>query len=163
MSIPIYKMKVPKGIKVRIENAQYFLWCADALPPPTRNAAHILLLLIGWENVIIAQDELDAWIAKKKVDPKLYTDHTYKFTKAGSITHIILGQNGTESKTVTYSSPGELKKLREYCQYGFGSDSKSVAESFGSTWHADIFRNRLISKIQWTGALVSAIENLHEK
>lgn len=156
-------MKVPSRIKERIKNAHYFLECADKLPPPTRNAAHILLLLIGWENIVIARDELHAWVDKKKVDRKLYRDHEHKFKDAGSVDHIILGSKGSKTKTVTYSSPAELKKLREYCQYGFVSDSKNLAESFGSTWHADTFRNRLIGKIQWTGTLVSAIESLPEK
>ncbi len=156
-------MKIPKRIKERIKNAEYFLECADKFPPPTRNAAHILLLLIGWENIVIARDELHSWVDKKKTNPKLYRDHEHKFKDAGSIDHIILGSKESKTKTVAYSSPAKLKKLREYCQYGFASDSKNLDESFDNMWDADTFRNRLIGKIQWTGALISAIEALPEK
>lgn len=151
---------VPIPIKERISNAHYYLECADKFPPPTKNAAHILLLLASWENIIIADEELSAWIDKKKVDPKLYRDHVHKFRKAPSIQHIILGSRDIPAKTIEYSSPKDINKLREYCQYGFVSGSKSVSKFFGRTWNTDDFRNKLINKIQWTGALVSAIEAL---
>jgi hypothetical protein len=154
---------IPKPIKERVSNALYFLRCADKLSASTDKAAHILMLLIGWENVVIADEELSAWIDKKKVDPKVYRDHAYKFKKASGVLHVILGARGAKAKTIEYSSPALLKKLREYCQYGIASESKDVSKSFSRMWYADEFRNKLINKINWTSALISAIEHLPDE
>lgn len=104
---------VPRGIKRRIENAEYYLLCADRFPPPSNNAAHILMLIIASENISLAREELHKWIDKMPVDPKWYRNHEQKLVDAGTIDHVILDPKPT--RTVTYSTPSELKKLREYC------------------------------------------------
>ena len=152
---------IPNSIKESISNAKYYLEAADKHPAPTKDAVHILLLLIGWENIVIADEELGAWAKEEDVDKKIYKNHARKFRKMPEVTRIILGQTGTKTKEVRFSSGKDFQELRIACQYGSNTETKEVRELFKSGWHLDSLRNRLIIKIRWIERLVSAYEKLN--
>jgi hypothetical protein len=148
---------IPDSAKDHISNARYYLEAANKLPPPTKDAAHILLLLISWENIVIADKELSAWATDKAIDPKIRKDHETKFKDAPEILRVIVGAPGahTPARKIRFSSGKELTDLRLACQYGSTTESKAVREIFKTGWHADDFRRQLEAKIKW-------VEMLHE-
>lgn len=55
---------VPKQVEVLLSKAQCCLTRADEFLAVRNNAAHMLLLLTGWEHVVLAGKELDTWAAE---------------------------------------------------------------------------------------------------
>lgn len=89
--------KVPGNVRQFISNAKYYLEAAGKIPQPTQDAAHILLLIIGWENLVRADKELEAWAQKKQIDPKIIRDHAAKLGEVGEhnyISRVIVGPPG---------------------------------------------------------------------
>lgn len=151
---------IPESIKDHISNAKYYLKAADQHPSPTQAAAHIQLLLVAWENIVIADAELTAWVDEDSVDEKIYKDHARKFKDAPKITRIILGPRGVEPREIEFSTGKEFSDLRMACQYGSNTESKDVNEIFKTGWHVDGFRNALIERIEWTEKMVEIYEGL---
>lgn len=153
---------IPNSIKEHISNAKYYLEAADKHPAPTKDAVHILLLLIGWENIVIADEELGAWAKEEDVDKKIYKSHARKFIKMPEVTRIILDSTGTKTREFRFSSGKDFEELRMACQYGSNTETE-VRELFKTGWHLDRLRNGLISKIGWIKVLVSAYEGLNRR
>jgi hypothetical protein len=151
---------IPASVKEHISNARYYLEAADKFPPPTRNAVHILLLLIAHENIEQAKEELSSWAQKTSPNEKLYKSHAYKFKKVRPIQQIILGERGTTPKTNTYSSVADFQRVLSICRYGPKTGSKSLELIFCRGWFTDEFRNSLISKIKWEEMMVGIYEKL---
>lgn len=151
---------IPTSVKDHISNARYYLEAADKFRPPTRNAAHILLLLIAHENIEIAKEELISWAQKTTPNKELYKSHAYKFKKARPITQIISGQKGVPPKTCTYSTGADFAKLLLICRYGFKTGSKALKLIFNRGWHTDSFRNSLIGNIKWEEMMIGIYESL---
>lgn len=141
---------IPESIKDYISNAKYYLGAARELPFHTHNAARILLLLVAWENIVIADKELDSWAFKTPANDKLYKDHLFKFTDAPEIYRVVLGKKGTKAQEKKFSTAKDLTDLRIACQYGTNTESKNVAEIFRTGWIPDDFERKLESKIKWT-------------
>ncbi|OGK41580.1 hypothetical protein A3A74_08155 [Candidatus Roizmanbacteria bacterium RIFCSPLOWO2_01_FULL_35_13] len=154
--------KMPNSIGEHILNAEYYLEAAGKHLPPTKDAVHILLLLIGWENLVIADEELKAWVKKEDVDEKVYRSHVRKFRDVPEVTRVIIGPTG-KAKEVRFSSSRDFEELRMACQYGSNTESKNVKELFKSGWHLDRLRNGLISKIGWMKVIISAYEELEKE
>lgn len=64
---------IPDSVKAHISNARYYLEAADKHPAPTKDAVHTLLLLVAWENIVIADTELSAWANEADVDERIST------------------------------------------------------------------------------------------
>jgi len=77
--------KVPKAIYDHVSNAKLYFEAAQKFPPPTNFAVQILLLLVSWENIVIADKKLDAWAQRSAIDEKLLKDHREKFKGAPGI------------------------------------------------------------------------------
>jgi len=154
---------IPNSIKERISHAKYYLEAADKHPAPTKDAVHILLLLIGWENIAIADEELGAWAKEEDVDKQIYKSHARKFRKMPEVTRIILGSTGTKTREERFSSGKKFEKLRMVCQYGSNAETKEVRKLFKSGWHLDSLKNKLVSKIRWIETLVIAYEELNKR
>jgi len=157
--------KVPQIVRQRLANATYYLQTADALPPPTRDAAHILLLLVGWENAALAEHELHVWAHPVNLDPKVKRDHAAKLDavdRLSSVQYVKLGPRGTHAPAITtqYSTGRELTKLREICQYGSDTETRDVAKLFHRGWHADDLRRGLHQKIEWIDAWIPLYEHV---
>lgn len=151
---------IPESVKERISNAEYYLEAADKHPSPVQEAVHILLLLVAWENIVIADAELEAWAGEEDIDEKVYKDHAHKFKDAPEITRNILGPNDTKPREVKFSTGREFSELRMACQYGSNTESKDVEQIFKTGWDVDNFRNTLIEKIGWVEAMVKTYEKL---
>ncbi len=149
---------MPDSVKDHISNAHYYLKAAAKFPPPTQNAAHILLLLISWENIVIADSELSAWATRSDVNPQVYKDHAHKYKDAPEIHRIILGPSGTKPREIRFSSGRDFAELRLACQYGSNTESKKVSTIFNRDWDADDFQRALVSKIGWIEALIGIYE-----
>lgn len=154
--------KMPNSIIEHILNAEYYREAADKHPAPTKDAVHILLLLIGWENIIVADEELKAWATEADVDEKVYKSHARKFRNIPEVTRIIIGANG-KAKEVRFSSGRDFEELRMACQYGSNTETKEVRELFKTGWHLDRLRNGLISKIGWLKTMIAAYEALDKE
>jgi hypothetical protein len=151
---------IPKSVKEHISNAQHFLDAAKKFPPPTDGSVQILLLLVAWENITIADKELSAWADGGLTDTKLHKDHATKLKDAPEIVRVILGPAGAKAREITISTGHDLAALRLACQYGSDIDSKDVKELFARGWHTDTFRRALIEKIQWVEMEVSMQEQI---
>lgn len=149
---------MPDSVREHISNAEYYLEAAEKHPVPTRNAVYILLLLIGWENIALADAELGAWAKKDDVDEKMYKSHASKHRKTPEIRRIILGPLGTKPRIIRFSTGRDFEVLRTACQYGSNTEGKEVKEIFKSGWHLDRLRNKLIGEIKWIKTLTSAFE-----
>lgn len=152
--------KIPKSVSDHIANAKYYLEAADKHPQPTQNAALILLLLVGWENIAIADHELGAWATDTNMDPQIRKSHAAKFKDLPSVTRTILGPSGTPPKDVEFSTGHDFEELRMACQYGSNTESKDVSQIFKSGWHLDGLRNGLIQKIQWEEMMLKVYAEL---
>src|SRR3972149_7645369 len=87
-------MNTLSSIKDRISNARYFLEAADKHPSPTKDAVHILLLLIGWENIALAREELSAWANKSNIAKDIYKSHVKKLERLPGVTRITIDKKG---------------------------------------------------------------------
>ena len=154
-------MKMPKSIREHTSNAEYYLSAANKHPTPTRNAVQILLLLIGWENIVIADEELNAWVRKEGVASAVYKSHARKLKDIPEVIKVIINSNG-KGKKISFSSGRKFKKLRLMCQYGLNTGNKAVADLFKSGWHTDKLRNGLISKIGWLKVYITAVESMEK-
>jgi len=157
-------MLVPTTIKQHLKNAKYYLDAANKLPPPTQDAGHILFLLIGWENIAIADSELSAKAQGSEVSKELYKDHAQKFKGAPEVLRVIVGKPGTHTpaQEIRYSTPEDFTKLRQICQYGLSGGSKDIQEIFDRGWHADDLRRALANKIGWVEMLITIYEELDD-
>lgn len=157
-------MIVPTSVKQYLSNARYYLDAANRLPPPTQDAGHILFLLIGWENIIIADTELSAKAQGSEVGKELHKDHAQKFKDAPEVLRVIIGKPGTHTpaKEIRYTSPADFAKLRQICQYGLNGDSKDIGSIFHRGWHADDLRRALANKIGWIEMLIKIYEELDD-
>ena len=158
-------MKVPNEIKQYTSNARYFLEAADKHPSPTKDAAQILLLTIAWENIVIADKKLHAWVFKGNIQPNLLRSHEAKLdeiSKDSFITRVIVGKpgGGVPTKEIKYNSGKDLSKLREICQYGDNNETHEVAKLFYRGWHTDNFRRSLQNKLDWTELGIRIYEEL---
>lgn len=151
---------IPDSVEEHISNARYYLEAADMHPSPTQDAVHILLLLTGWENIAIADAELDAWASEEDVDKKIDKDHAHKFKDAPTITRVIVGQSDTKTRVINFSDGRSLAELRMACQYGSNTESKDVREIFKTGWQVDTFRNVLIGKIEWVEKMLKIYRQL---
>lgn len=154
---------IPDSVKAHISNARYYLEAADKHPSPTKDAVHILLLLTGWENIAIADEELSAWAREEEVDERLYKSHAVKYKKVPKVTRIILGPSGTKPREITFSGGRNFEELRMACQYGSNTEGKEVRELFKKGWHLDGLRNGLIHRIGWVEMMVGIYEKLDSK
>ena len=152
--------KIPKSVSEHIANAKHYLEAADKHPAPTQNAVLILLLLIGWENIVIADHELSAWANEANLDPQIRKSHALKFKDLPGVTRIILGPKGTIPKEVNFSTGHDFEELRMACQYGSNTESKDIAKIFKSGWHLDNLRNGLINKIGWEEMMLKIYNDL---
>jgi hypothetical protein len=150
-------MKVPDEVKQFTANARLYLEAAFKFPPPTNNAVHILLLIYGWENVVLADSKVHAWAMSEDINPKLLRDHETKLNKVSKDAYIQHFINGEE---VRYSTGIQLKKLREICMYGLSDDTKNVANLFREHWFSDNFSRSLKNKVEWTEMSIKAFEAL---
>lgn len=144
--------KVPELILQYLSNAEYYLEAADKLSPP-QGAAHILLLIAGWENAVLAEQELSSWSTRQPITPKIHKDHATKLDFIDPQAHIlrvIVGEPGTHTpiKEVYYKTGKELKGLMELCRYGSATETRDVRELFRRHWFADSMRNNLSQKIE---------------
>jgi hypothetical protein len=158
-------MTVPNEIKQFVSNARYYLEAANKFPPPTKDAAHILLLITSWENIVIADKQLHAWASGGQVDPKLLRDHEAKLdeiSKDSYVQRIIVGPagKGIPAQEIKYATGKELKELRELCQYGSSSETHEVSKLFARHWFSDDFRRGLVNKIEWTEMSIDIYEKL---
>jgi hypothetical protein len=140
---------MPDSIQAHISNARYYLDAANKHPAPTQDAVHILLQLIAWENIVIADEELSAWATEDDVDERLYKSHATKYKAVPEVLRVILGPSGTPPREIRYSSGRNFEELRMACQYGSNTEGKEVKELFKKGWHLDELRNGLIGKIEW--------------
>jgi len=155
--------EIPKLVKKHISNAEYYFDAANQFPSPTRDAVKVLLLLVSRENIRIAKQELNAWAQKNRVDRKLYKDHIYKLDglpSCNSIGRIILGEPGTQAKTINYKSGQDLAKLYQICRYGSKGDSENLSSIFLTGWHIDDFESYLCREIRWTKESIEAYKKL---
>lgn len=152
--------KIPKSILDHISNAKYYREAADKHPTPTQDAINILLLIIGWENIVIANEELKSWATNVKVAGSFYKSHSVKLKKIPQVTRIVLGPSGTKPVEINVSKGKDFEKLRMMCQYGSNTETKEVKELFKSGWHTDGLRNGLIAKIRWVEMLIEIYEDL---
>jgi len=160
-------MKLPRQIKQYSSNAQYYLQAADKFPSPTKDAVQILLLITGWENIILAEEELLSSQLDRLINPKLKKDHAVKLDKVDKnsfVERIIVSPKGKKipAESIKYKTGQELKKLREICQYGLDNETFEVAELFRRHWFTDSLRNGLIQKIKWVNSWVNYIESIEE-
>jgi len=160
-------MKVPDDIKQFVSNARYYLEAANKLPPPTKDAAHILLLITAWENIIIADRQLHSWATNEPINPKLLKDHEAKLdemSKDSYVQRIIVGPSGkgTPAKEIKYATGIELKKLRSLCLYGSSNETHEVAKLFERHWFSDSFRRSLVNKTEWTEMSIRIYEELEQ-
>lgn len=80
---------VPQKIYERIATAKKLYDASTKFPPPTNYAAEILLLISGWENVILAEKELEAWARGEAIDPKLLRDHIAKLNEVDEHSYVL--------------------------------------------------------------------------
>lgn len=158
-------MNVPNAIKQFTSNARYYLEAADKFPSPTKDAAQILLLIIAWENVVLADKKIHSWAMSESTDPKLLRSHEVKLdaiSKDGYVLRVITGipGSGTLVKEISFKTGAELKKLREICQYGADDETHELAKLFHRGWHSDNFRRSLQNKIEWTEMMIGIYEGL---
>jgi hypothetical protein len=151
---------VPVTIKDRVANARYYFDAAGKLPRPTQDAAHILLLLVGWENIAIADAELNAWANGDTAAERLYKDHASKLHGAPEILRVIIGPSGTKPREIRFTTGRDFAELRLACQYGSSTESKSVQQIFERGWHPDSFQRELKSKIEWVELFIGQYEKL---
>jgi hypothetical protein len=142
--------QIPKSVDEHISNARYYLSAADKHPAPTQNAVLILLLLVAWENIVLADHDLSSWASETNTSPEMRKSHSAKLQKLPAVTRIILDPKGSPSKEITFSTGHDFEELRKACQYGSNTESKDVQQIFKSGWHLDGLRNGLINKIEWT-------------
>lgn len=157
-------MHVPESVKQFLSNARYYLEAAEQLPPPTKDAAHILLLITAWENVVIADKQLHAWALGENIDPKLLRDHEAKLKEINErayVERVIVGPPGKHvpAQEIDYAG-SQLKKLRELCLYGSDNETHEVAKLFRRHWFSDDFRRELVNKIKWTEMSIRIYEKL---
>ena|SRR3990167_1854584 len=152
--------RVPKVIHDHIINARLYLEAVQKFPSPTNYAVQILLLLVSWENIVIADQELHRWARKSPGNIKLLRDHEEKFKGAHSISRTIIGPPGTPAKEEKYETPNELKKLRSICQYGLSSGSRDIKKMFERYWHTEGFERDLANKIKWVELFVGIHEDI---
>jgi len=151
---------IPKSVSEHIANAKYYLDAADKHPQPTQNAALILLLLVGWENIVIADHELGAWANQADIDPQIRKSHAAKLKNVPDVTRIIVGSSGMPPKEIVFSTGHDFEELRMACQYGSNTESKDVSQIFKTGWHLDELRNGLIEKIKWEETMLEIYQNL---
>lgn len=149
---------IPDSVHHHLANARLYADAATKFLLPTNNAPHISLLLTAWENVAIAEAELNAWAREEDVDEKIYKDHAHKFKDAPIITRVILGPSGTKAREITFSSGRDFSELRLACQYGSNTESKNVADIFAKGWFTDDFQNSLANKIKWIDTMINIYE-----
>lgn len=126
---------IPDSVKAHISNAHYYLEAADKHPAPTKDAVHTLLLLVGWENIVIADEELSAWANEADVDERIYKSHATKYKDLPVVSRTILGPSGTPPRQVNFSSGRNFEELRMACQYGSNTEGKRSA-CFVRSWLA---------------------------
>jgi hypothetical protein len=150
--------EIPHTVNDHIKNGHYYLDVAATRPSPAHDAAHILFLLIAWENIAIADAELGVWASGERIDPKVHKDHAFKFQGVPKITRIIVAPKGSgrEPEIIDYTTGKEFATLRMVCQYGpKGGSSKDVSQIFQTGhWFTDEFKNALIAKLGWVEMLV---------
>ena len=152
--------KIPNSVYDHIANAKYYLDAADKHPQPTKDAVLILLLLVGWENIAIADHDLSVWVSDTNTDPSIRKSHAPKLKKLREVTRIILGPSGTAPKEVKFATGHDFEELRMAVQYGSNTESKDVSKVFKTGWHLDDLRNGLINKISWTEMMLEIYKKL---
>jgi hypothetical protein len=96
-----HMLAIPPEVEEYVANASHYLAAASRLPPPKHNAAHILLPIIGWENIVLADKTLSAWATRTTIEARLKRDHAEKLqwvTPTGAtegILHVIVGPAGS--------------------------------------------------------------------
>lgn len=148
--------QIPNSVIEHISNAKYYLAAADKHPAPTQNAVLILLLLVAWENIVIADHELSAWATETLADPNIRKSHAAKLKDIPVVKRIIVGPKGTVPKEIDFSTGHDFEELRMACQYGSNTESKDVQKIFQTGWHLDELRNGLINKISWVEVVLKA-------
>lgn len=154
---------IPDSVKAHISNARYYLEAADKHPAPTKDAVHTLMLLVAWENIVIADTELSAWANEADVDERIYKSHATKYKELPQVTRTILGPSGTPPKEVKFSSGRDFEELRMATQYGSNTEGKDLRVLFERGWHLDGLRRGLINKIEWTEMMVDIYEKLDKE
>jgi len=153
------RKKIPISVSEHISNAKHYLEAADRFPAPTNYAVQILLLLIAWENIATANEELAAWAKAKDVDMSIYKSHAKKFSKPPEIhrndTNIFRVKNKHGSIKSAYKDGKDFEKLRQLTQYGSQSETFDIRLIFKAGWHTDNFRNRLIG-------FIDLVESIHK-
>jgi len=149
--------KMPRSIKEHVSNAEYYREAANLYPPPTKNAIHLLLLLIGWENIVIADKELEAWAKNDTVNSQVYKSHAIKLDIVPEVLRIIpqVGKSAVEKR---YSGGSAFQDLRLVCQYGSNKEGKDVKKIFNSDWNLRPLERELINKINWVNVTIKALE-----
>jgi hypothetical protein len=163
-----HMLAIPPEVEEYVANASRYLAAASRLPPPAHNAAHILLLIIGWENIVLADKTLSAWASSTTIEARLKRDHAEKLqwvTPSGAtegILHVLVGPagSGTPVKEVWYKTGEDLARLRMLCQYGNPGSATGVSQLFARHWHADGFARGLESKIKWVEMLIKVYRGL---
>lgn len=153
---------IPQSINEHIANARHYLQAADKHIQPAENAIIILLLLVGWENIVIADHELSAWATEADIDPSILKSHASKLKHLPKVTRVIVGPNGTKPKVVEFSTGHAFEELRMAAQYGSNTESKNVEEIFKKGWDLDELRNGLINKIGWVEVVLKTQRALLE-
>jgi len=147
--------QIPKSVSEHIANARYYLRAADKHPYPTENAVLILLLLVGWENIVLADHELSAWADETNTEPSIRKSHAAKLKDLPTLTRTIIEPSGT-LREIEFSTGHDFEELRMATQYGSNTESKSVENIFNKGWHLDGLRNGLINKIEWVEVVLNA-------
>jgi len=158
-------MKVPSEIKHYASNAQHYLDAAGMFPEPINPAVEILLLITGWENIIIADKKLSEMASGLKIDTKVLKDHETKLNEIDEnsrISRVIVGPPGKGIPAVTtdFKTGAELKRLRQICMFGDPTESHDLKYVFRKYWHTDNFSRGLRNKIKWTEMLIKIYEEL---
>jgi hypothetical protein len=158
----IKNKKIPNSIKDHISNAYYYLTGADMISETTHQGIRIFLLLTAWENIQLAEEELDTWAQKTRPTKELYKSHSYKLRKVrefNSIDRIILGPPGTPAQTIKYVTPHQLEQLLQICRYGFKTGTKELSSIFSKGWEVRDFQSSLLTKIIWEETMIKIYED----
>jgi hypothetical protein len=151
--------QIPKHIKDYASNANYYIEAAEKFTYPSHQAVR-LLLLTAWENIKIAEEELNSLIQKTIPSKKLHKSHAYKFEKAPPIARVEVGLPGTKAKNTFYKSAKDFENLISICRYGSKTGSRELKLMFKNGWFLDHFESSLISKIKWYETSVKMYEEL---
>ena len=152
-----------QNIKKSILNSKYFLNSSKVFKKRVDDPIIILLLITSMEHIIIARDELHAFIQETSTNKELLKSHKYKLNKTRAyIEQIeIITDNDTQTRKAKSTKYNQIKlsKLLNICRYGLNGQSSTIETIFKkSSWHYNEFKNEIITKINSIESLINAIE-----